>query len=69
MGGVHADNVLCQGEGSLAVFVLCHDGAEVGHCFGVFIAVSDRCEGMSTAIVLWNGDDVGPLGIRTVGGC
>lgn len=44
------------------MFVLGHDGPEVGHGFAVVFCVGDGGERVGPAVVLGDGDDVGPVG-------
>lgn len=73
VGGVHADDVPGELEGSCGFLILGHDGAEVGHGLAVLFRVSNRCEGVWAAIVLRNGNDIFPFfGVAVVthgGGC
>jgi len=61
VGGVHADDVPGELEGSFGFLVLGHDGAEVGHGLAILFRVSNRCEGVWAAVILRNGNDVFPL--------
>jgi hypothetical protein len=61
VGGVHVDDVFSETESSLAHLVLGHDGAQVGHCFRVFVCVCDRGEGVGAAVILREGHDVVPV--------
>lgn len=60
--GVHADDVLGEGEHALRVLVLRHHGSQVGHGFAVVFRVGDGCEGFGPAVVLRDRHDVRPVG-------
>ena len=61
MSRVHADDILSEIQHSLGFLVIGHDGAEVGHCFAVAFGICDCGEWVGTAVVLRDGDDVGPF--------
>jgi hypothetical protein len=60
VGGVHIDDVFGKTKGSFTHLILGHDGAEVGHCFRVFVCVCDCGEGVGTAVILREGYNVVP---------
>lgn len=60
---IHVDNILGQGQYSLAHLILCHDGTEVGHCFRVVVRVCDCGERVWAAVILRQRDNVVPVGV------
>lgn len=61
MRRVHADGVLRKLEHPLGLLVFGHDSAQIGHCLAVAFSVGDCGEGVGAAVVLGDGDDVGPF--------
>lgn len=62
---VHINHMVRDTQCALAHLISCHDSSEIGHGFGIFLSVGDLCERV-LAIVLRQGNDVLPLGIKGV---
>lgn len=60
MGGVHADDILREREDSSGFLVFGHDGAQVRHGLAVVLGVCDCGERVGPAVILSDGNDVGP---------
>lgn len=61
MRRVHADDILSQRKDSGRLFIFGHNGAEVRHGLAVVLSVGNGCQGVGAAVILGNGDDVGPF--------
>jgi hypothetical protein len=60
MRRVHVDNVLRQCQSALAELVGCHERAQIAHGRAVLLGIGNGRERMHAAIVLGQGQDIGP---------
>lgn len=71
MRRIHANDILRERKHSSGFLVFGHDRAQVRHGFAVVLAVCDGSEGIGSAVILGDGNDVGPIlrvGIDAHGG-
>ncbi len=60
MRRIHSYDIFRESEYSITELVLGHYCSKIAHCFTVFLCIGDCGEGVGPAVVLWEGDYVGP---------
>lgn len=67
MRRIHRNNILGESQDSFRLLILGHDGPQIRHGLAVFVRVRDGSERVGPAVILGDGDDVGPIGGVGVG--